>query len=307
MNEVLVKMTIARNAQGDYVEIGNVKSGLQSDCFCIGCKRQLVAKKGEVNQHHFSHHTESSTECSWSKETELHVRTKLHIASKHSIDVPYGLAEKAVKSIDYGQCEVEVGVTGSAYIADVKSSIDDDLFYFEVFVTHENAPEKTAFYKSMRLNAIELDMSYYFNEYDTVSDKNIERFIKYNAKSHKWLSINPNGSIGELFYQHYLDLMHNAKIEHEALVEKGEQLKNKNIVHQAKNRRLSQRETALEKNIYALENSDLIQQQMFTLQDISVRESKLQKYYDNVIAVKRCFSRQLSPKLLSCFFVLLWI
>jgi hypothetical protein len=42
---------------------------------------------------------ESSLECDWSKESELHVRTKLYIASKVSIDVPYGLVEKAVKSI----------------------------------------------------------------------------------------------------------------------------------------------------------------------------------------------------------------
>lgn len=48
---------------------------------------------------HFSHNTESSHECNWSKESELHVRTKLYIASKISIDVPYGLVEKAVKSI----------------------------------------------------------------------------------------------------------------------------------------------------------------------------------------------------------------
>ena len=47
INEVLVKMTIASNTQGKYVEIGDVVSGLQSDCFCISCQRQLVAKKGQ--------------------------------------------------------------------------------------------------------------------------------------------------------------------------------------------------------------------------------------------------------------------
>jgi hypothetical protein len=286
MNEILVKMTIARNAQGDYVEIGCVKSGLQSDCFCIGCKRQLVAKKGEVNQHHFSHHTESSHDCAWSKESELHVRTKLYIASKVSIDVPYGLVEKAVRAIDYGPSEIEVGIMGSLYIADVKSNIDDDPLFFEVFVTHKNAPEKTVFYKSNRLNAIELDMSHYFDEHDTISENNIDRFIKDNTKNHKWLSINPNGFIGELFYQHYLDLIHNAKAEHQALAEKGALLKRKNIEHQHGNTRLSKRETYLKANIKALENSDLIQQQTLALQEISVRESKLQDYYNNVIAVK---------------------
>jgi hypothetical protein len=172
------------------------------------------------------------------------------------------------------------------YSADVLSSIDDDPFYFEVLVTHENAPVKTTFYKSHRLNAIELDMSHYFNEYDTISDDNIERFIKDNTRNHKWLSINPNGFIGELFYQHYLDLIHNVKAEHQALSEQGELLKRKNFELQDGNRRLSKREADLKANIKALENSDLIQQQRLALQEISVRESKLQDYYNNVIAVK---------------------
>ncbi|MFT5715868.1 MAG: hypothetical protein ACI9T7_000041 [Oleiphilaceae bacterium] len=286
MNEVLVKMTIARNTQGHYIEIGNVKSGLQSDCFCIGCKRQLVAKKGEINQHHFSHHTESSHECTWSKESELHVRTKLYIASRASIDVPYGLVEKAVVSIDYGPSEIEVGITGSRYIADVKSIIDDDPLYFEVFVTHKNAPEKTIFFKSNRLNALELDMSCYFKEYETISEKNIESFIKDNAKNHKWLSINPNGFIGELFYQHYRELIRIARTEHQALTTKGEQLKIKNDFQQAKNRKLSQRETDLKSQIYALENTDIVQQQILAIQEINLRETKLQNYYENMIAFK---------------------
>lgn len=276
-------MTIAINTQGDYVEISAINSGLQSDCFCISCKRQLVAKKGEVKQHHFSHHTEDIRDCNWSKETELHVKTKILIASINSIDVPIGLAEKKIMSVGYGPSKCEVGVPGSRYVADVKSSIDDDVFYFEIMVTHSNDPEKTTYYKSKRLNAIELDMSGYFFEFDTINDEHIETFINKNAKSHKWLSINPNGFIGELFYQHYLELIRNAKVEHQSLKDEGASLKSKNNSHQEFNRRLSKRKTDLTAQIYKLENSDLIERQSLMLKSISDRQLSMESYYNNYI------------------------
>lgn len=59
------------------VHIDQVESGLACDCFCVGCGDKLVAKKGEVKQHHFAHHTMDSNECS---------ESVLHKICKHIVE-----------------------------------------------------------------------------------------------------------------------------------------------------------------------------------------------------------------------------
>lgn len=46
----------AIDAQGRFQDVANVPRGLECACFCADCKGPVVAKKGEINIHHFAHH-----------------------------------------------------------------------------------------------------------------------------------------------------------------------------------------------------------------------------------------------------------
>ncbi|EGA70242.1 hypothetical protein VISI1226_13461 [Vibrio sinaloensis DSM 21326] len=59
------------------VHIDQVESGLACKCSCIGCGDKLVAKKGELKQHHFAHHAMDSNECS---------ESALHKICKHIVE-----------------------------------------------------------------------------------------------------------------------------------------------------------------------------------------------------------------------------
>lgn len=48
-------MTIAVNKNDQLVSIKQVERGLKCDCFCFECGEQVLAKKGEKNEHHFAH------------------------------------------------------------------------------------------------------------------------------------------------------------------------------------------------------------------------------------------------------------
>src|ERR1035438_10118103 len=50
------------------IHVSEVKSGRQSECVCPGCETPLIARKGELRQHHFAH--DSGTSCS--EESALH-------------------------------------------------------------------------------------------------------------------------------------------------------------------------------------------------------------------------------------------
>ena len=49
------------------VSVDQVEKGMACNCICPACKSQLVARKGEVREHHFRH---KEVHCSW--ESYLH-------------------------------------------------------------------------------------------------------------------------------------------------------------------------------------------------------------------------------------------
>lgn len=57
------KLTYARNESGEIVHIDTVPNGRNCNCFCAGCGKPLIARQGEVNQHHFAHEGGNIREC----------------------------------------------------------------------------------------------------------------------------------------------------------------------------------------------------------------------------------------------------
>jgi hypothetical protein len=48
------------------VDVDEVPSGLACECICEFCKMQMQARKGDKNEHHFSHHEKALKECPYS-------------------------------------------------------------------------------------------------------------------------------------------------------------------------------------------------------------------------------------------------
>jgi hypothetical protein len=71
---------------GNLVSIEEVQSGLACRCVCPGCRKDLIAKKGQVRTHHFSHH--ESPDCGYSVETLAHLLVKEVLASTKTLTVP---------------------------------------------------------------------------------------------------------------------------------------------------------------------------------------------------------------------------
>lgn len=68
------------------VSIDEVESGLACECLCPGCKKQLIAKKGNIKIHHFAHY--KTVDCKGGIETALHVLSKELIASSKTFITP---------------------------------------------------------------------------------------------------------------------------------------------------------------------------------------------------------------------------
>lgn len=68
---------VAEATGGRLVHIDGVPSGLACNCVCPGCGRQMVAKKGSVQAHHFAHYAQQDGRtCMSAGETALHKLAK---------------------------------------------------------------------------------------------------------------------------------------------------------------------------------------------------------------------------------------
>lgn len=74
-------------SDGSIVHISQVVCGLGCNCKCIGCKKPLIAKKGDVNIHHFAHKSQEhdSIKCN---ESILHKLGKLIILQSELVKTP---------------------------------------------------------------------------------------------------------------------------------------------------------------------------------------------------------------------------
>ncbi len=92
-----VEISIGIDSEGLLVHIMDADRGLDCDCFCMECGGQLIAKKGEVNQHHFSHHNPLDSEgCFGGAETALHKYAKQAIENAGYLQLP-----ALIKSLPY--------------------------------------------------------------------------------------------------------------------------------------------------------------------------------------------------------------
>lgn len=56
---------------GEMVAVDEVPSGLGCGCKCPSCDGRLVARKGQINAHHFGHHDKSKEGCQYAFETSV--------------------------------------------------------------------------------------------------------------------------------------------------------------------------------------------------------------------------------------------
>ena len=72
------KIVFARDKSQTILHISQATSG-KNGYFCLGCNKQMQAKKGEVKFHHFSHDpkdAEKHGKCTYSDETYRHKLAK---------------------------------------------------------------------------------------------------------------------------------------------------------------------------------------------------------------------------------------
>lgn len=147
---------------GQLVGIEEVESGLACNCKCPACGHVLVAKKGNLNQHHFAHHNKS--ECSGAVETALHIKGKEILAKSRRITLPpVFLANRQLfdqRNVTFDVIELEKRTAD--IVPDIVGYINGRPLLIEIAVTHSVNQMKADKIYRLGLSAIEIDISSLF-------------------------------------------------------------------------------------------------------------------------------------------------
>jgi hypothetical protein len=193
--------------EGVLVHISEVNAGLACGCICPNCSERLIAKKGEVNEHHFAH--DFNSDCVGAPESALHLLAKEVISQGRELFIPeleievslvgangiklYRENSQSAYILQYEKVEIEQTVDN--YRPDLTvilepTIITDRIYYgmescidVEVKVTHGVDEEKLAKVATMNRPMIEIDVS----EANTLADRQeLEHWIIYHAPR-RWL------------------------------------------------------------------------------------------------------------------------
>lgn len=152
----------------EYVHISRVKRGLACGCICPGCRKELVARKGEIAAHHFAHRAELG--CNYQPETSLHDYAKRLLVRQKNITLPASsvtVIDQSFGRIFHDGFPAEVVEVRDAHLErkfedvtpDVQVEAVSSLYFIEVAVTHFVDREKRKKLRRMGIPTIEIDLS----------------------------------------------------------------------------------------------------------------------------------------------------
>jgi len=151
------------------IEISQVERGLDCNCFCPGCGRPLIARKGSKTIHHFAH--DKSADCKGALETALHIAAKDILEKHRKIKLPaitsstgigwdvgsiYELYEEQTIYFDKVYLERRL----DEIVPDVIVEFNNTPLFIEVAVTHFIDEGKKEKIRKLNISTLEIDISY---------------------------------------------------------------------------------------------------------------------------------------------------
>lgn len=178
----------------ELLTIEEVESGLSCDCVCPACKKQLIARKGEVKAHHFAHY--KSEDCQSGLETALHQLSKEIISKSKTFTTPilnypnthYEIFYETEILIENVRLETKVG----EIIPDIVIETKGKKLLIEIVVSNPVSWQKLQRIKAENLPTIEIYAKYlieriYTNKDFGLKDNLFQTELISGTKYKRWI------------------------------------------------------------------------------------------------------------------------
>ena len=157
--------------EGKLLHISEVPRGLAGGCVCPACGDRLVARQGQLREHHFAH--AAGNDCRTAVETALHLAAKEILASRKEIVLPsvgiqfhfHRYRASGDKSLTiaperrYQLTSVALERRLTNIVPDVLAHVENRPLLIEFRVTHGIEAQKLARIQSLDMSTVEIDLS----------------------------------------------------------------------------------------------------------------------------------------------------
>ncbi len=179
-------MTVAVNKANQLVSIKQVERGLKCDCFCFECGEQVVAKKGEKNEHHFAH-ISNKVSCNINPESILHKFAKQVIMEEKGLTLP-ALPNSQSKDNQVWQFSKLIAEQSVGSIRpDLVASIDHGMMFIEIAVTSFIDTDKLDLIKHLGIQTIEIDLRDLLKQNIDIPSEEARAYILNEVSNKKWV------------------------------------------------------------------------------------------------------------------------
>ncbi|MEI8202453.1 MAG: competence protein CoiA family protein [Bacteroidota bacterium] len=179
----------------ELVTIEDVESGLKCNCICPSCKKQLIARKGNINDHHFAHLENS--DCGQAIETIVHRLSKEIISKEKYFVTPQinypGTSVSVIEETEVQIDDISLESKLGSIIPDIIIKSKSKSLIVEIKVTHEVTREKERKIMKLNLPAIEVNaskiiMKLYSNKNYLLKDEEYKRMLIDETAYKYWIN-----------------------------------------------------------------------------------------------------------------------
>jgi hypothetical protein len=156
-----MSMFVALDTDGQLITIENAIRGLACNCSCVSCGEPVVARKGLIREHHFSHHSNKES-CFIQRESLLHLYAKQVIRTHLGLQLPqmpgtWPESEDQTSWWDFERVDEEVPQPG--FQPDLVAHLrDGSQLFIEIAVTSFIGEEKLDRIKNVGIDTVEIDL-----------------------------------------------------------------------------------------------------------------------------------------------------
>lgn len=179
-------MKVALNSSNQLVSIGQVERGLACQCFCFECGESVIAKKGEINEHHFAHASNKES-CHIHPESILHKYAKEVIMAEQKIYLP----ELSHDGNQHGKLYQFHTIQPEQSVGNIRPDLiainDDEMVFIEIAVTSFIDDEKRAFINKLGVKTIEIDLSVFLNTDIEIPSDFVKNYILNHLDNKTWI------------------------------------------------------------------------------------------------------------------------
>ena len=179
-------MYVALNENNNLVQIENVERGLACKCTCFECGETVIARKGDIKEHHFSHASNKES-CNINPESVLHKYAKEVILESMGLMLP------AVPDIEDNEAtwwtfekiipEFHLGLIRP----DLACYHNNEAVFIEIAVTHFIDQNKLKIIESMNVKTLEIDLSSLLQTELVIPSEQAKKLILESLDNKSWL------------------------------------------------------------------------------------------------------------------------